>query len=375
MNSTIFIAGGPLTDDHAAIYVKRQADRDALAHLRRMDYVMVIEPRQQGKTSLINCLMRHPALSDMAFAYVDVATLDCATEAAWYQTICPRILDQLQAFMPPTGEPPNPHNCPGWRDYLHYVARLAAGARQRVVIALDEIGAVQFPGATQFFSVLRDVYNSRQAQREFKQLTFLLSGAFHPRSLIPDKKLSPFNVAQRVRLADFSLAQVHELTSKGSWSQEQTAALAQRIHYWTDGQPYLTQLLCSYLGPDAAPADVDTGVERLRREDENHLPPLFDRLKGDKRLREYVDMIRTGKRVQFYPRENRHQADLELLGVLKADRQGYCTLRNQIYVLVLEDTSIDQMPLLDPGPVIEPIMDAPDPFPELNTTTMVYLIA
>jgi hypothetical protein len=37
------------------------------------------------------------------------------------------------------------------------VAAFATDAHLRVVIALDEIGAVTFPGATEFFSVLRDV--------------------------------------------------------------------------------------------------------------------------------------------------------------------------------------------------------------------------
>jgi len=60
-----------------------------------MAYLLVIEPRQQGKTSLINHLMCHPALSDVAFAYVDVATPDRSTEATWYQTLCQRIFSRI----------------------------------------------------------------------------------------------------------------------------------------------------------------------------------------------------------------------------------------------------------------------------------------
>jgi hypothetical protein len=242
-----FQTGGALLAD-SPVYVKRQSDHEALVHLRNMAYLLLIEPRQQGKTSLINHLMCHPALSDVAFAYADVTTPDRSTEATWYQTLCPRILRQLRGFIPHAQWPATPQNSAGWRDFLCEVATFASDAHRRMVIALDEIGAVTFPGATAFFSVLRDVYNSRQAETEFKQLTFLLSGAFHPRDLIKDDKISPFNIAQRVRLADFPLAQVCELVGKGNWSDEQAAALAERIHYWTDGQPYLTQLLCSYLG-------------------------------------------------------------------------------------------------------------------------------
>jgi len=335
MSATPFKAGGALTDEHAAIYIERQADRDALTHLRAMDYLLVIEPRQQGKTSLINHLMCHQAMGDVAFAYVDVTTPDRSTETTWYQTLCPRILRQLRGFIPRDRWPVIPQNSAGWRDFLWDVAALATDAHQRVVIALDEIGAVTFHGATEFFSVLRDVYNSRQAETEFKQLTFLLSGAFHPRDLIEDDKISPFNIAQHVRLADFTLTQVRELVGKANWTDEQATALAERIHHWTDGQPYLTQLLCSYLEPDATPADVDAGVERLRREDENHLPPMLKRLNSDEKPHRYVERILAGERIKFYPRENRRQAQLELLGIIKADAEGCCAIRNRIYVQAL----------------------------------------
>jgi NAD-dependent SIR2 family protein deacetylase len=331
MKAAPFKAGGALTDEHAAIYIERQADHEALLHLRAMDYLLVIEPRQQGKTSLINHLMRRPALDDVALVYVDVTTPDRSSKAAWYQTLCPRILRQLRRFVPRDQWPVIPQHSAGWREFLSDIAVFAADANRRVVIALDEIGAVTFPGATEFFSVLRDVYNSRQAETEFKRLTFLLTGSFHPRDLIKDDKISPFNIAHRVRLADFTLAQVSELVGKGIWTEEQVATLAERIHYWTDGQPYLTQLLCSYLDPNAPSADVDVSVEQLRREDENHLPPLLERLNSDDKLRKYVDRILAGERIKFYPRENRRQAQLELLGVIKADEEGYCIIRNRIY--------------------------------------------
>lgn len=335
MSVAPFKAGGALTDVHTAVYVERQADQDALLHLRAMDYLLVVEPRQQGKTSLINSLACRQALSDTTFAYADVTTPSRSNEATWYQTLSPRILRQLHDFIPPNRRPVIPISTAGWRDFLCDVARSAVNARRRVVIALDEIGAVTFPGATEFFSVLRDVYNSRQAEPELKQLTFLLSGAFHPRDLIQDDRISPFNIAQRVRLTDFTLEQVQDLVSKGSWTHEQGEGLAERIYHWTDGQPYLTQLLCRYLDSQATPADVDIGVNRLRREDENHLPPMLERLNSNDKLSRYVGRVLVGEQIKFYPGQNRRQAQLELLGVLKGNDQGFCMIRNRIYEHVL----------------------------------------
>ncbi|MGB0384892.1 MAG: AAA-like domain-containing protein, partial [Ardenticatenaceae bacterium] len=240
MNLFPFQVGGALTNEHLAVYIERQADWDVLAHLRAMNYLLIIEPRQQGKTTLFNYIT-HQQVEDTHFVYVDVTTPDRSTKASWYQTLCPRILRQLRDFIPRSSWPDIPHNSAGWRDFLSEVGLLAQDAGRRVVVALDEIGAVTFPAPTDFFSVLRDIYNSRQAEPEFRHLTFWLMGAFEPRDLIQDHKVSPFNVARRVRLQDFTLGQVRQLVSQGGWSDEQSSALAERIHYWTDGQPYLTQ--------------------------------------------------------------------------------------------------------------------------------------
>jgi hypothetical protein len=341
----LFKVGGALTIDHSNVYIERRTDYEALLYLRSMDYVLVIEPRQQGKTSLVNHLISRVAGENMAFVYVDVTTHDRTSEATWYETLCPRILRQLK-FISPDEWPAIPLNSYQWREFLYNIAILAANANHRVIIALDEIGAIFFPGATEFFSVLRDVFNSRQVEREFRCLTFMLVGAFHPRDLITDDRVSPFNIAQRVRLPDFDQTQVDKLVQMLGLSQSlQTneeltgpaREVSNRLFYWTNGQPYLTQWLCHYLAScsfKVSATDVDHGVDQWRREDANHLSPLIDRLHGDEDLSEYLVQISEGKHFKYYPFENRRQAQLELLGAIKVDAEGYCRVRNRIYDLV-----------------------------------------
>ena len=75
--------------------------------------------------------------------------------------------------------------------------------------------------------------------------------------------------------------------------------------------------------------------ERLRRDDENHLPPMLERLTKDNNLCNYMTRILSGERIKFYPGEHHRQSRLELLGVLKADNEGYCKIRNRIYEQIL----------------------------------------
>ncbi len=339
MNATnTWVIGGPIFEEQSAVYVSRDADCQIQKHFRSMNYVLLIEPRQQGKTSFINHLIWSLTIEDLKFAFVDVSTLDRSSDETWYKDFYSRIMSQLKTFPINTSSWPSPpKDGVTWRKFLKEIATLITVNNLRLVIVLDEIGAVSFPGAIQCFITIREVYNARLIETEFRQLSFLLSGVFHPRDLIKDELISPFNIAHRIRLYDFTLPQVHGLIAK-AWPGKQADDLAQRIYYWTDGQPYIVQRLCSYLSPDATPDNVDAGVERFRREDDNHISPILQRMHNNGKLFDYVKLIQSGSQRKFYPGENSQsqQAQLELLGIIKADVRGNCRIRNRIYEQVLQ---------------------------------------
>ena len=197
---------------------------------------------------------------------------------------------------------------------------------------MDEILAVGSTGDADFFSVLRDVYSWRATKKEFKQITFMLSGIFNPRNLIEDDKISPFNVAHTINLPDFTVPQVCEMINKvKSIDNHNTRSLARHIYYWTEGQPYLTQLLCSYLTTKTSSVDVDIAVQELLHKDTVHLLPIIERLEEKKSQREYLKGILENKQIKFNPSHNELQMQLRLLGIIKSDNDGNCIIRNRIY--------------------------------------------
>jgi hypothetical protein len=115
-----------------------------------------------------------------------------------------------------------------WREFLSWLAQTAQKHHDNLIVALDEIGARPIPNASDFFMVIRDIYNSRQSEPEFFHLSFLLVGSFHPRDLITDDKVSPFNIARRVRLDDFTKEQIYHLAKKPNWSEEKTKEIIER---------------------------------------------------------------------------------------------------------------------------------------------------
>ncbi len=332
MGPDLFKVGGPLTPEEASLYVVRTADEEARRHLDSMHYLLIIEPRQQGKTSLLARLHTVFNTGETVFGCIDLSDFTHEDERLWFarfwnelSTRCRRVFENSERMSPPS-------NRTEWGERLRFLARLAEDHSSKLIIALDEVDSMaRTPWAEPFFVSIRKFFNERAFETTHKRVAFVLAGAFHPQDLIADETTSPFNIAQRVRLWDFTLTQVRELVSRGNWPESQAAALAERIHHWTGGHPYLSQLMCSFLGSNATPADVDASVERLRRDGDSHMSRLLARLRSDKDLRTYIAEIMAGKSIRFYPVVHRRQGQLELLGVIKANDDGVCELRNRIY--------------------------------------------
>ncbi len=333
MTTHHFVTGGPVSPD-SPVYIERDADAKARRHLIRMEYITLIEPRQQGKTSLIHRLTWILGPS-YVFAYANAMRLDKTSEVSWYASLCRRLLHKVH-FIPRTDHPSPPCNGSEWGDFIADLAERAEETGYYLVIALDELGDVWMNWRIGFFSNIRAIFDERPNEPCLQHLTFILAGTYNPRALISDPRTSPFNVAQQVHLPDFTPAQTAQLVAHLELPAEDATTVAQCIHYWTDGQPYLTQRLCRTLAEGEAPATpegVDLAVDRLYREDPNHLPRVLEALDPEKypRLRGYVERVLAGHRPQFRPAsEGRYHGPLALIGVLKADEQGRCKVRNRI---------------------------------------------
>lgn len=338
MSDRPFQAGGPLLAG-SPVYITRKADDRAAAHLRRMEYITLVEPREHGKTSLINRLIGQFSTQGYAFAYRDLmaAQSSAGSPANWYASLGKWLLRQLR-FIPRDQRPKPPTDSASWEDFLADVAEHAEVAGQNVVIALDEIGAMPSDWATDFFSVVRSVYTSRQSLPFWQHLTFVIAGAFNPRELIQDDTVSNFNVDQRIPLDDFDLSQVKQLVAHLDLPDDVTEAVTERIHCWTDGQPYLCQRLCLYLAEKEEPvivsnasAIVDGAVECFFHDDTHHLTRIKD-LAADPDLLDYAQRITSEPQSCFNAALNdKHFRLAHIIGVIKAGPDGRCRIRNRVY--------------------------------------------
>jgi pimeloyl-ACP methyl ester carboxylesterase len=315
-------------------YVERRADRLVTQLVRRMDYVQIVDPRQQGKSSL---LVRLPGvLPDYRVAYVDTESLDDRTEAHWYRDLTGRLRGQL-AQLPALAGQPLPEDAAGWRAFLGAVVA-SAGEGGHVLIVLDEVGSIRQPWAEMFFRVLRELYTVRAFETVFQRLTFVLAGTFDPNALIRDPAISPFNIAQPVHLEDFSLAELSILAERMGLGPHCAAAAAE-LFAWTDGQPYLAHNLCLYLRAQAGDPRECFGeaIRWVLEADTQHLTAMRRHLHKDPALAVYARKALAG-RMPMTPAVNPLQFRLAfVVGLLKRDPEGRCRIRNRIYESVLPD--------------------------------------
>ena len=333
---------GPLPPG-SPVYILRKADKEVQQILERMEYVYLSEPHEQGKTSLLYHIRNWFNVPKSAYmvAYVNARALNNHSEADWYKSLKERLVNQLNDFVD-CDNLPTPTDASTWRFFLVRLvqspARHVDTLKPQIIIALDVVEHIPSEWGSSFLLVLREIYNIRSIETEFQRLSFVLSGTFGPDSLIPEQSTSPLlNVAQHVNLEDFDLEQVRSLAAQMQLGTENLDAIATRLYYWTDGQPYLTQKLCRYLEQDDAivPAAVDRAVDLLLREDTIHLPRIT-RLLDNSSVTTYLKQI-VYQPIRFAPAVNTAQSQLTYVhGILKSDEQGLCRIRNRLYEIALQ---------------------------------------
>ena len=218
----------------------------------------------------------------------------------------------------------------------------------QVVVFIDEVDwMIRLPFSDEFFGTIRSCYNRRATDPIFERLTFVLLGSAAPAQLIKDPTRTPFNIGRDIELADFKPEEAKKLADQLGHDGE---LLLARILHWTDGHPYLTQILCANVSdtqrggerPDELVDSVvlNTLFTEAARQEENNLKFVGDRLTQatrDRRrlLRVYRKVLR-GAPVKDDP-ASAICTSLRLSGVIKPNSERLLCVRNRVYRRVFDE--------------------------------------
>jgi serine phosphatase RsbU (regulator of sigma subunit) len=332
----MFVTQGPVNPE-SRLFTGRTAELMRMERwVANADCVgAVLGARQTGKTSLL-LKLRHTLKDKYAFVFVDLEAVAQGDVTECLTFIAGEIAAQLGAG-PGTLTPGILRQRTEFLAFLEACARSAG--RVRIVVLLDEIGALMPETALRLSSIIRAVFTTRHVKPEFARYVFVLAGATDMLELTTGRNSPLKNVADSIYLGDLSELETEQLVAEmfGQRTAPDAAEIYPALRDWTAGHPYWTQMLGEALGRAAVTlteGTVRSVVENLLQTEDRNLPHVFDALNTDGALTQLVEALLAGTPISF-TRAHRSIAKLELIGLLKNDK-GRCSIRNRIYRTALE---------------------------------------
>lgn len=260
-----FVAGGTLLPDSPS-YVKRAADDELFARALAGEFCYILTARQMGKSSLMIRTARRLQAEGVKTVIIDLTQIGTVSIDQWYLGLLSEIKRRLRLSVDPVNwwqERSMLGHVQRFTDFLRDV--VLAEISGNVAIFIDEIDTtLKLDFRDDFFAAIRAMYNARAETPEFARLTFALLGVASPSDLIKDRVRTPFNIGQEISLQRFNLddARVLEQGLEQAYPRCGTA-IFNRIFYWTNGHPYLTQKLCQAIVEKAYQECDDNQIDTL----------------------------------------------------------------------------------------------------------------
>jgi AAA-like domain len=353
---TYFQVGGSLDYQHPT-YVIRPADLDLYQNLKQGEFCYVLNARQMGKSSLRVHVMKQLKQEGIQCASIDLTRIGNHTTALeWYGGMVSELIRgfRLSSKISFSSWWQQQNALSGMQRLSTFIEDvLLQEFSSNIVIFLDEIDSIlSLPFKDDFFALIRACYNQRADNPAYKRLTFCLLGATTPSDLIQDKQRTPFNIGHAIELTGFKLseAQIPLIQGLKTTIPHPDRAIAE-VLTWTNGQPFLTQKVCSLVAEHAKENDSDISqlvqtyiIDQWQTQDEpEHLRTIRDRLLNSEQptvqlLELYRQILKNGGAIAD---DSAAQVALRLSG-LAVNQGKRIQVHNRIYAAVFNQDWVEQ---------------------------------
>ncbi len=339
--TSLFKTRGPLVASmDGDLVVERPELKRALRVARQpsvTQYVAFLGPRQIGKTTLLFHLMER--LRDThTCVFIDLSVLRAQDTRACFRFVAFRLLSELRHLLEDGLSLPEASHIESSVDFLTFLYDLADVVPvSRIVLLVDEVGALTPEVSDSFFNTLRTVFTQgRGAGEDLSKYLFIFSGAVDLYALTFGSN-SPLNICEKVYLSDFSLREVREIVrhfDRMGVSVEE--GVPQMLYDLAGGHPYLTMRACALMGQGdphrVTPDLVQEAADRLLLEDDN-IRHVIRELENHPLERERLREILIEGRELAFSRNDLVLASLEMIGAIRPGQP--CRVRNRLYARAL----------------------------------------
>jgi hypothetical protein len=252
-------------------YVARSFEAETIQLLRRREWVLLLGPRQHGKTSALIRINAQLKADGFRSAIVDLQAMPA-------ELSFPDMLGWFAASVA-KGLKVDPPRLDGRSDSLEDWLAAVCAPGPPIVVLIDEAASIRDEATRNaFFGQIRAFKSQAASDPDCVAglLTFAFSGTFRPETLVDDKN-SPFNVCQRVESEDLDEAGVMTLAS-AVLGEDTPPQIAQMIFARIGGQPELAQrllALASSAGPENAIDRIEGQLSEWETHSNDHLDAVF----------------------------------------------------------------------------------------------------
>jgi hypothetical protein len=307
-------------------------------------YFSIFAPRQSGKTTFFRefcrSLEKSPTYVPILISFQDYKSLPAQRfyeliQKSLYRQLTARLelvrcpqLDGIKSFL-------DTHTLSdhiSFRELFEELNRIVE--QKKIVVFIDEFDGIPRDELENFLATLRELYQEYKAREDKALYSVGLVGIRNITKLVVGG-VSPFNIADQVKLPSFTLNNVRDLYSQYTVETNQpfTEEAVKKVYEETTGQPWLVNRLGTILTVNIKPQsaepiteqDVDKAVDLLLYEDNAHFDNITEKAKAHKET--FVDVVFNG--VDYIPGDE-EQALLLTHGLIKAEGKK-AVVSNPIY--------------------------------------------
>ncbi len=331
-------------------YVQRPVDAELLDHCQNARPTYILQSPQMGKTSLIAHTVEQLNPNTHQAVRIDLSQFPLSQrEEDWFYNIVRILDDQLDLTTDAITwwSKPSVFALPPYIRLTKLMTDvILPEMNMPIVLFIDEVErTMTLPFRDHFFEWLSSMYESRATNSILYRISFVISGTAPPSQLIPDGGPLLFQWSHRVVLSDFTTEETLALVEKLSFHEDDTEEIAEWVYKWTNGQPYLTQLLFQILEEQHRTVwlekEVDECIQSFITSPEGLHEPHFQYIRtaltepdtnGVNLLGAYLNLLK-GKTENLKTNQTALE-QLRLIGILREevdDTNTKIVIRNALY--------------------------------------------
>ncbi|MCP5003839.1 MAG: hypothetical protein GY941_07795 [Planctomycetes bacterium] len=307
-------------------------------------YFSIFAPRQSGKTTFFKMFCEDLEEDDTYIAILlSFQELPGHTSESFYsyiqKSLYPQLINRLNtvkyAYCDKLEKFLNKHELKDNVSFGELFQKLKDIIKsKKIVIFIDEFDGIPDAELESFLNTLRELYQSHKGVKEKALYSVGLVGIRNVTQLVVGG-VSPFNIAEKVRLPSFTIQNVRDLYAQYTMETNQpfSEKAISRIYEETSGQPWLVNRLGSILTIDVkhmtsepiTEEDVEKAITILLEEHNNHFENLVEKAKKYKET--CIEIVFNGTK---YKPDDEKQSLLETHGLI-TNNKGHAVVFNDIY--------------------------------------------